>query len=558
MSSLEEMSKALHAYYQSVGKGNEYVDEQGVEKLTKWCDTNGMTLKDIDEDLKEPATECLIVDFDETFPLPPQFENADDAQKREEIHKILLQCRRGKAQKIALREIDQASFDAIGDQDVEQIKQIFAKYCPIIYNRGMKIDANLLFLLAYQRKHGIDVLCNLVDSFDRYRILYDPAITSSVWVSLQQNTHFQKLGALKVKVPTESGTNSTTYGDVAKSCMHSFSHRCCSKLMFENVQVLIDDSIQHVVNYIAAAISFISNSVRAGAGKQQTVPFGLDVAIAVGQPRQSEKDQKEAEDDEDDDDDDDDEEPQGGEDSPAGPYKDWVQEIEDKLKGNKLAYLKTVAKQTDENRRMFENIFKDFILKNDLSGADKERQHYLANKRLVAFVDRRRSKKKDANVDDEIFMYEPPNDEYTQKVPQRDELVNEWFFSASRTCLLPNVEYNAKVVVGNDPGQVTKSKTGPGGNIGASDHCNGGVITFSFHVFSEDKMKLYLYFQGQMIRFLPRDIKLLLPRLFVPNEDNEKYIADKTGDLDKVIKELEGKLLDTQFAAWLKAYPCEK
>eukprot|EP01083_Nonionella_stella_P187987 691912_1 len=47
---------------------------------------------------------------------------------------------------------------------------------------------------------------------------------------------------------------------------------------------------------------------------------------------------------------------------------------------------------------------------------------------------------------------------------------------------------------------VTKLKSA---NIGASFHAKGGLITFSYFVKSKDVIKCYLYWNGQVIRFMP-------------------------------------------------------
>ena len=75
----------------------------------------------------------------------------------------------------------------------------------------------------------------------------------------------------------------------------------------------------------------------------------------------------------------------------------------------------------------------------------------------------------------------------------------------------------------------------------------GNVLIFSFHAISADVMRCYLFRGGQSIRFLPRDIKHVLPRMFVQRPDNKRFLDDE----DR-IAELAARLKfeDTHFRAW--------
>ena len=45
-----------------------------------------------------------------------------------------------------------------------------------------------------------------------------------------------------------------------------------------------------------------------------------------------------------------------------------------------------------------------------------------------------------------MYLYEPPKGVFARDIPN-DELP-EWYISASRTCLLPSVEYNEDKAIG--------------------------------------------------------------------------------------------------------------
>ena len=62
--------------------------------------------------------------------------------------------------------------------------------------------------------------------------------------------------------------------ELAKSAVSAFSHRICSKLLF-NPMIKIDDAIPKVLLYVDAALTFIANLVK----RKAMVPFQFDVAI---------------------------------------------------------------------------------------------------------------------------------------------------------------------------------------------------------------------------------------------------------------------------------------
>jgi len=190
--------------------------------------------------------------------------------------------------------------------------------------------------------------------------------------------------------------------------------------------------------------------------------------------------------------------------------------------------------------RIFGNLYNNFASDNKLEEKD-EKTDYLHKKRLIVFIDRRKAK-----IDDEkstVYMYEPP--ENCRIVP--DNAVPEWYISSSRTCILPDVEY------GDDSDKKAKSRS-RNSNIGANSHCQGSLLTFCFHVKMMDVIKCYLYWNGQVIRFMPQDIKTVFPTMFnMKYGGNQDYI-DKNQDLDKMIEEMQKKLVDKEFAAFQESY----
>lgn len=89
-------------------------------------------------------------------------------------------------------------------------------------------------------------------------------------------------------------------------------------------------------------------------------------------------------------------------------------------------------------------------------------------------------------------------------------------------------------------------------NIETSFHCRGALLTFSFHVIEQDKIRCYFSWNGQGISFMPEDILTILPIIF--NMESEKYdnndfIKDKDEERGAigVIKRIKGIIKDRDF-----------
>ena len=158
---------------------------------------------------------------------------------------------------------------------------------------------------------------------------------------------------------------------------------------------------------------------------------------------------------------------------------------------------------------------------------------------MVAMVDVR-----DANSKD-VYLYMPPG-KYTRDIP--DNAVPEWYFSASKTCLLSPTNYDEDEAIGKSTVKhlYEERKSDPiNGNIGCGFADEGRLLTISFHIRSTDVIKAYLFFSSGMIRFTPgnKNIKVLFEKIFAKTHVNEEYIE---GD--------DMNVLLGQLNAWLRQY----
>ena len=229
--------------------------------------------------------------------------------------------------------------------------------------------------------------------------------------------------------------------------------------------------------------------------------FKMDVVIVEGKPVKTTKtdsndDNKDKEESDEENEDDDREQQQ---DDKYGPFEDYVGDIDAKLKQNKLPYVKKqINIDSDEYKdtRLFGELFKKFKQDNDIK--EDSDKLYLSHKRVIILIDRRKSKQSD-DIDD-VYFYPAYPGKYTRDIPK--DAVPEWGISASHTCLLPSMNFDINGVVSDQNTSHLNKSDEEKKNINESEernvttlsHCKGGVLTFSFHARSEDKLRLQLYF----------------------------------------------------------------
>eukprot|EP01083_Nonionella_stella_P153368 492707_1 len=94
-------------------------------------------------------------------------------------------------------------------------------------------------------------------------------------------------------------------------------------------------------------------------------------------------------------------------------------------------------------------------------------------------------------------------------------------------------------------------------NIKSNDHCKGGILTISFHAIAADKIKCYLYFNGQVTRFMPEtDIKNVLPLLFDSTYGNNAEWPE-SDSANRMSESLSNVVIDREFDSFYNRYRSE-
>jgi len=288
----------------------------------------------------------------------------------------------------------------------------------------------------------------------------------------------------------------------------------------------INSSLRSTVLYMVGAVALIEKLCR----NKQVYPFQFDTVMAVGEPLRLRSIIMGNCIDDDDDKDDDDQ----SFDDEKNDFIDAVGDIKGKLDANKLKYCNLKSNPDSDGETVFQRMFEKI----------QNGKNYMRRKRLVALIDRRAHAQKfdisKDNVNDEVFLYEAPKP--FGDIPKCP--LPEWSSNASRQCLLPDMEFENKYSC------TVLSKYS---SINVENAIYGEVITFSFYAKKENVVKLYCYYNGQCMRLMPDDVKVIFPCLFnMDYGDNKQWIKSK--EVDECIEKMNDGLSDIEFAAFSQSY----
>jgi len=510
------------------GSGNKYEYE---DMFLELCEDNGYEDDEVVEELEENDDQTQLDDeFLEN--LCPWVEGSNRAST---IRKYLNDLRMGVDPSEFTNgtgpQVDPEYFK-IRDYEMEKAAKSRQKMASKIMDGGFMYDNTLKYMLAVGDKMKVNYLQLLVDMYLRQFVYYHyenrnkKVLKFNVDAWARENDHIAK----KLKNIT-CDRNGGTADNVAKAAVRSYLHRVAPKLLLHSAN-RIEGNLKLVAKFIEQTILFVHKKANE---KDTTCPFQYDAVFAFQTAVDVEEDAQD--DDDDDNDDDDDEDGDGNEDakvreSPLGDSD--VKEVLDQCK---------LLNETSKwDARLANGDFRvlDAAL-NPLAEKVKKkmnRMSYPHKFRFCSVVDFRKMKGGDdeskADPDeskDNLFMFHPQEggDEVTGKVKLT-------YFHNSKRNIIPN------------PGNLNDDdeKKNP---ILASD-THGPQFVLSFHVDELDDMRCYLFINGKCTRFFPPDIKMVLPHFFVESDANKDFV--KGDDIDEIINNLDGKLRDGKFAAFLE------
>mmetsp|Transcript_63468 Transcript_63468/g.57169 ORF Transcript_63468/g.57169 Transcript_63468/m.57169 type:complete len:575 (-) Transcript_63468:158-1882(-) len=532
-------------YFRSLGKDYE---DGGSGAFFKYCDSNGFDKNDLEEEFRDnydKPDDFMFMEFfdppeDEDtnypeFPLNPSISDKDARNKK--ILEILKYCfdngkppsfgndsqssqasqsqpkrRKSSAAKRLSQHYNTPKniLEIVIETDKKTQKEchkLYSSQCPLLYKEEDVLKRCFAISIKNNR---YPFLINLVDSFLRDKSLY-------------QRAHSKKNKDLQmVKWRTTSkyfhaiNKEQKKMADTLASGVDTFLRRGCTSWDYGPAKLArIQDSVEDISYYVLMMNNFVQNLIN----NHNTTPFQIDFPIAINKVKTIKigKQTDELSDDSDNEPSDDDNDDQ--------KFMDEIGDIEEKLKSNNLCYHSFEMDQDlkDESlvTRLVNNAFNKY--KEKL----KDGANYPQKRRFIMFIDRRQADNDKAN--DKLTIFDAPKN--CNSIP--DEQVPEWFFNATKTCIIPGK------AEGN--GQMNKKNI-----IRADSGVGGQIITISFCVEAEDIIKCYMFWMGRYTRIYPEDLGLILPEIFDMNANNNKTFQAK--EQNSVFSKL--KIIDTDYESF--------
>jgi len=543
----------------------EHCENDEYEALfSNFCEESGIDDSGIRDDLIETdMEEVTILDFIQDLDEFP-YDNGDgsgdpedETARKQFIFKLI--TRLSKEPDLifgACPQFDKTMLSKLSKGDIEKTCKLYGRQIPQLWSQGMDKDEDMIQVLSIGHRHRLDYMLHLADDYAQWRArelakgkrkVHE--MDESHWV--HGHKHFETLKNVKRR-------KGRGYDEMSKMAVQSFYKRIMPKVMF-TPGTKINSSLKATVMYMVGATTFVQNLLTRSKDYISGIcPFQFDVAIAVGKPQPNLDDNIGDDDDEDDDEDDG---KDGGGDGDV--YYDYIGDIEGKLKKNELKFWNQDSNPETDARRIWGELFQKFLEHNKLQDAESETS-YLQKKRIISMIDRRKydqSGKVPADqVQDKVFMYEPPDD--ARDIP--NDAVPEWSIAASRRCTLPHMSYADGDIMKEmaeesealkDLNDAQKREYwAKNKNIGAAFGCSGAMLTLSFHVKQEKVIKLYLFCNGQCMRFMPEDIKTVLPALFNMEFGDNKEWIEREEEVEEHIEQMKRVLIDEEFEAFQQSY----
>jgi len=490
------------------------------------CDDNGFEDDDaIVDELETDIGESQLADLDLMEGICPWI-NGDEDTRVQEIFDIFKQCWKDPnafSSKAALAKPLQVESDnfMVSKEDIDRATQMVKDQAPVLFDGGFSGDECLCRMLAVAMKMNKNYLLFLVDMFLR-ELLYHhykhrnddnpKPFDAAEWQ--KQNKHLVTLKNLNYNI------NGQSADELVKAAVNSYLHRVAPKVMLKPPHRIVY-SVKTVAQYIEQTINFVQVMA---SKKMSTCPFQYDSVYAFQQHTDTmDEDPMSG-------DDDDDEEENGGDDPNGGGSMSQIGDIKQGLIATKLHFKQ--AQWDHMEQRNYRPLNEAY---DKLSAAAQSKQ-FPQHHRFCSILDLRKGRDDgkgggDEKDDGNLFVFEPEAE--SQKIHKNAMALN--FFHNSKHSIIPNPKPSGDEKE-NEP-MLSSATTGP-------------QIMLSFHVEAEDNMRCYFYINGQCTRFLPEDLRMLLPLFFEESEENLKFV--KGEGIKQMIAGLEGKLRDDQFRVFLK------
>jgi len=493
----------------------------------KKCDDNGYDDETLVEEIELAADETQFDDefLEDLCPWIPK----DDEDRSERIREIIRNCKENpdaynnEANAPEPLRVMAEHFD-VNQSDRDKAAAMAKEQAPAVFDGGFANDLALCTMLAVTQKTQNNYLLFLVDMYLR-EALYNyythkddisgvPTFETVHWET--QNKHIKEMKKISVQ-----GKKFKNAGEIAAAAVKSYLHRVAPKVMLKRPRRIIG-SLKDVSEYIYYTVCYVDNMSK----QKGSCPFQYDSVYTFGKLEEEAKNDDDEDEDDDDDDDDDDESDDDNGAVKSPQYVD-VGDVKALLTENKMKFVEDMWQMGAERGfRPLDKAGRELL--NQTGGPRFNR--------FVSIVDLRDEVKADEGH--KLYVFQPQDG--ARKIHKDPSALN--FFHNSKKSIIPDPDPDSDADGSSDDcdGQkLTAVSTGP-------------QITLSFHVETEESVRCYFYINGQCTRFMPPDIKMLLPLFFEDTEENQEFANGE--EIVQLIQKLENKLRDDAFSAFLEQY----
>jgi len=485
----------------------------------------------------------ILKDPDCSFALPKSSAKSDDDEKdsrskpRGPSHRPINE--RHFDSGASLKNFDGTLFRDITKEDIRKLIKKYKDQVPSLCEKQLLTDYTLLQILAVGHKHHIPYLSMLSDDYMRCRVKVViesdrvKDLTVAEWADPETHPHFRKLKDLKVRVTKRANVHEfMPHHELVKSAVDCYHNRIAKRFDF-SPQCKIYNSMEIVVEYIVHHINFVHGKLRDIDADQNAVgTFQVDLCLILGPARSEdpELDYSFSEDD-----------PDADPVYRMDPIVDDVKDPEDnehpgdigaKLAKRGIPYYS--MKHGDGNRfkgsessdivpRMSMHRHGIKMLYNDIdNGPESVRSahSFVYQKRVVLtadLTDFQSMHSVEQREGEKVWMYLPGG---IGPVIPRDA-VPEWGFGSTSEMIVPG--------------------------IGANKDCDGSLLTLSIQVWQKNVVKAYLFWNGKVMRFMPEDIRSVLPIIFNMDYPGNRAFAQSEKAINGYIERIQPALVDVQF-----------
>eukprot|EP01084_Bolivina_argentea_P051827 95304_1 len=490
----KQIDAGLKLYYESLGINN-YANSHGIGKFLEYCIQNECDEDDIKDELNmDDPGDCIYIEFDKNFPFKKGIKFKHDADRKKQILMIIKYCYDNIFNQWELQ---------LTSDEYRQYKNIYSLQCKQTFI-GRMDNESFWYGLCVGLKNNIPFAQYLTVIYMRKSIekLLEnkgKAFNLTKWV----NVIIKSINYQKIIIPDTD--KEIAINELIECVINYYMERLVPEFNFinNNKSGFIKDNINDIAKYLTDSCIFIKSIKK--------FPFQFDFVIALNatNPDSSDYDSDDSSDDE--------------KEIETNGVRDCIGDIHKNLKQNNCAYYNgPITDGFTKSYSQFIDILRRKYLKQKKSTYLSD---YPSKRRMIGFLDKRNKicimnndtiEEIENTNKNKLTFYEPTSDcrEYPDYENTHFQIhCPEWNLETTQKCLIPNIMYPERPkVLKSNVLRLLQTKS-------SLTHCNGKLLTFSYHIELENEIRCYMWWRGKCIILTPEYIDKLLPKIFTKSDN---------------------------------------